>query len=44
MVICNMTCVIQAIMPSHYFYNVNLSSYGLSHVPKSVTPQCAFTL
>jgi hypothetical protein len=20
------------------------SSYGLSHVPKSVTPQCAFTL
>jgi hypothetical protein len=30
-----MTCVIQSIMPSHYLCSVNLSNYGLSHVPKS---------
>jgi hypothetical protein len=33
-----MTHVIQGILPSHYLRNVNLSNYGLPHVPKSVTP------
>jgi len=33
-----MTCVIQGIMLSHYFRNVNLGNYGLPHVLKSVTP------
>jgi hypothetical protein len=33
-----MTCVIQDILPSHYLCSVNLNNYGLSHVPKSVTP------
>jgi hypothetical protein len=26
------------VLLSHYFQNVNLSNYGLSHVLKSVTP------
>jgi len=38
MVTYKMTCVIQGILLSHYFHSVNLSNYGLSHVPKSVTP------
>jgi hypothetical protein len=38
MITCEMTCVIQGILPLHYFHNVNLSNYGLSHVLKSVTP------
>jgi hypothetical protein len=33
-----MTYVIQSILPSHYLRSVNLGNYGLSHVPKSVTP------
>lgn len=37
MIICKMTCVVQGIMLSHYFRNVNLSNYGLSYVPKNVT-------
>ncbi len=44
MIICKMTYVIQGILPSHYLCNVNFGNYGLSHVPKSVTPQCVFTL
>jgi hypothetical protein len=43
MITCKMNCVIQGIMPSHYLRSVNLSNYGLSHVPKSVTPSFAFT-
>jgi hypothetical protein len=38
-----MTCVIQGILPSQYFPSVNLCNYGFPYVPKSVTPQCAFT-
>ncbi len=38
MLTCKTTCVIQGILPSHYLHNVNLGNYGLSHVPKSVTP------
>jgi hypothetical protein len=37
MITCKMTCVIQGILPSHYFCNVNLGNYELSHMPKSVT-------
>jgi hypothetical protein len=37
MITCKMTCVVQGILPSHYLRNVNLSNYGLSHVPKNVT-------
>ncbi len=33
-----MTCVIQSILPSHCFCNINLGYYKLPHVPKSVTP------
>jgi len=32
------TCVIQSILPSSYLHSVNLDNYGISHVPKSVTP------
>jgi hypothetical protein len=39
-----MTYVIQGILLSDYLWSVNLSNYGVPHVPKSVTPQCAFTL
>jgi hypothetical protein len=35
---CEMTCVIQSILPSRYLRSVNLGNYGLSHVPKNVTP------
>jgi hypothetical protein len=38
MITCKMTCVIQGILPSNYFHNVNLSNYGLAHVLKNVTP------
>jgi hypothetical protein len=38
MITWKMTCVIQGILPSQYFHNVNLGNYGLSHVPKNVTP------
>ncbi len=44
MITYKMTCVIQGILFSHYLRNVNLCNYGLPYVPKSVTPQCAFTL
>ncbi len=33
---CKITSMIQGILSSHYLHNVNLSNYGLSHVPKSV--------
>jgi hypothetical protein len=32
-----MTYVIQSIMHSHYFHNVNLGNYGLPYVLKIVT-------
>ncbi len=35
--------MIQGILLSHYLHSVNLGNYGLPHVPKSVTPKCAFT-
>jgi hypothetical protein len=38
MTTCKMTSVIQGILPLRYLRNVNLSNYGLSHVPKIVTP------
>jgi hypothetical protein len=38
MITCKMTCVIQSILPSHYFCNVNLGNYKLPDVPKIVTP------
>jgi hypothetical protein len=44
MITYKITCVIQGIVPSNYFHNVKLGNYGLPHAPKSVTPQCAFTL
>jgi hypothetical protein len=33
-----MTCVIQGILPLHYFHNVNLDNYEFPHVLKNVTP------
>ncbi len=39
MITCKITTfVIQGILLSHYFHNVNLDNYGFSHVLKSVTP------
>jgi hypothetical protein len=34
-----MSYVIQGIMHSRYFHNVNLGNYGLPHVLRSVTPK-----
>jgi hypothetical protein len=34
MITCKMICVIQGILPSHYFCNVNLDNYELPHVLK----------
>jgi hypothetical protein len=38
MIICKMTFVIQGIMLSHCFHNVNLGNYGFPYVLKTVTP------
>jgi hypothetical protein len=44
MVTCKMTYVIQGILLSHYFHSVDLSNYGLPHVPRGVVHLSAFHL
>lgn len=44
MIMCQMTCVIQNILLSHYLHNIHLCNYGLPHVLENVMPYCVFTL